>query len=243
MVKKSSSEYDELNTQELFALWLEGELDAKQREHFEWLCTNNNEFAVQVEQANYLNMLNDTSAAHEVPQWDKEASYTFTDKNSRTNGFWFKFSSLSSTGLSSVAMCCSLIAILMVSTGFSVEYTNGRLSAGFNERISQAQIDEILQSKLADYQQANQALFSQYVDALQRQQLQNNSQLTEYLLTSSRQERREDFAELIKFVNQQRQDDQVFFARQLNDLQIEINQQTDYRVGTAIPSNVGSINE
>jgi hypothetical protein len=78
---------------------------------------------------------------------------------------------------------------------------------------------------------------------MQKQQLQTSTQLTEYLLTSNRQERREDFAELLKFVNQQRYDDQIFYARQLNDLQDEINIQTGFRVDTVIPVSDISIND
>jgi len=61
-----------------------------------------------------------------------------------------------------------------------------------------------------------------FTQSLQEQQLSTSTQLTNYLLASSRQERKEDFGELIKFINEQRSDDQVYFARQLNQLQQEI---------------------
>ena len=66
-------------------------------------------------------------------------------------------------------------------------------------------------------------MFSKYADAMAAQQRESSAQLTQYLLASGRQERREDFAEFVKFINQQRDDDQRFMARQLNHLKQEIN--------------------
>jgi hypothetical protein len=67
-----------------------------------------------------------------------------------------------------------------------------------------------------------------------QQQMDASTQLTQYLLGASRKERREDFAELIKYVNEQRGDDQLFYARQLNKLQKDIY---------AKPELTGTINE
>ena len=60
-----------------------------------------------------------------------------------------------------------------------------------------------------------------------QQQMQMNTQLARHLLDSSRSERREDFADLIKHLNQQREDDQVFFARQLNNLKTDFELESD----------------
>ena len=81
----------------------------------------------------------------------------------------------------------------------------------------------MVDAKLNDYQIANQAMFGKYVDAIAAQQKESSAQLTQYLLSSSRQERREDFAEFVKFINQQRDDDQRFMARQINHLQQDIS--------------------
>ena len=111
---------------------------------------------------------------------------------------------------------------------------DGRLSMGFSSGLSVEQVNVLVEQRLTDYQATNQAMFAQYVDAITTQQQQSSAQLTEYLLSSSRQERREDFAELIKFINEQRSDDQIYYAKQLNNLQKEIYAQGAIR--TAIPT-------
>jgi dTDP-D-glucose 4,6-dehydratase len=75
-----------------------------------------------------------------------------------------------------------------------------------------------------------------YTQTMQQQQMDTSTQLTQYLLGASRKERREDFAELIKYVNEQRGDDQLFYARQLNKLQQDIYANPDL-------SGTGNINE
>ena len=208
-------------------------LSLAQQSEFEQLCINDAEFAEQVEKAKYIGLVSDTSTELAPPDWDKTASFTFASEIP-----WWQWQAMPVAALS-----FSIAAMLMVVTGFNISVENGRASIGFGTDVPGAQIEALVQSQLDDYQQSNQALLAQYVDSMQRQQLQTSTQLSQYLLTSSRQERREDFAELIKFVNQQRYDDQLFYARQLNDLQQDINLQTGYRVDAVVPVSDISIND
>lgn len=217
----------------LFSAWLEGKLNSEQQADFDQLCITDPAFAMQVERTNYVRLLDDSSLALEPPKWDKNSQFMFAEKTP-----WWQWQAMPV-----VAFGFSIVALFMVATGFNINIENGRASVGFGAEISTAQIETLVQSRLDEYQQSNQALLTQYVDSMQKQQLQTNTQLTEYLLISSRQERREDFAQLIKFVNQQRYDDQNFYARQMNDLQAEINIQTGYRVDSVVPLSEISIND
>ena len=209
---------------QLFAAWLNDDLSAEQQVQFERYCIEDKDFAQRVEQATQITMLAENSHDLPVPDWNKDASF----EHSPPVRWW------QSQGLSAASFACSLFAIMLVVSGFNINVSNGRVSMGFGEQISEQQINELVQQKIDDYQQTNQAMFAQYVDAIQSQQQQSGAQLTEYLLTSSRTERREDFAELIKFINEQRSDDQVFYARQLNNLQQEIYAQNGLR--SSIPA-------
>ena len=217
----------------LFSAWIEGKLNDQQQAQFEQLCLSDPEFSKQVEHANHIGLLNDSSLALTPPIWDKNSGFTFPDKTP-----WWQWQALPVA-----AFACSIVALLMVVTGFNINIENGRASLGFSSNVSPQQLDQLVQARMDEYQQSNQALLTQYVNSMQKQQLQTSTQLTEYLLTSNRQERREDFAELLKFVNQQRYDDQIFYTRQLNDLQDEINIQTGYRVNSVIPVSDISIND
>ncbi len=214
---------------ELLAAFLEDRLSAADRAQFNELCASDKAFAETVEQANYMAMLNETASATSVPVWDKESTFHRAEKI----GWWHV------NGLSFASLACSILAVFMVLSGLNVHVEDGRLSMGFSAQFSkqglQEQVQLMVRERLNDYQQANQQLLAQYLDSLQQQQMATNKQFTDYLLASSRQERREDFAELIQFVNQQRYDDQVFFARQLNELQQELNSQAGFKLDAVRP--------
>ena len=202
----------DIDREQLLAKWLENKLSDNEREQFEYLCLHDESFSQHVETANSVSFTAQQFEQSDIPAWDMESTFIATEQPK-----WWQWS-----GLPAVSMAMSAMAMVMVVTGFSIEVEDGRIAMGFSSGPSQSELAAIVDEKVADYQKSNQAMFSQYVDALTTQQQQSSAQLTEYLLSSSRQERREDFAELIKFINEQREDDQRFYARQLNSLQQEI---------------------
>lgn len=201
------------NHEDLLAKWLENSLSESERQEFESLCINDEDFARRVENANAVAMMAEQFEEVPVPSWDRESTFTAPERPR-----WWQWQ-----GLPMASMAMSALAMVMVVSGFRVDVADGRLSMGFSDAPDQQQIAAMMDQKITDYQQSNQALFTQYVDALNTQQQKNSAELTQYLLSSSRQERREDFAELVKFINEQRSDDQRFYARQINNLQQEIS--------------------
>ncbi|MDO6559575.1 hypothetical protein [Paraglaciecola chathamensis] len=195
---------------ELLALWLEGKLSPKQRDEFEQRCIQDSQFAEQVDTAAMVKIGADDYASSEVPKWNKAA--TFEPQQAPNSWSW----------LSGVSFVTSALAIVLVLTGTQVTTSEGELRIRFGSGQSEQAIAKLVDSKLDAFKQNQQDAFTLYAQTLQQQQLENASQLTNYLLSSSRKERREDFAELIKFVNQQRSDDQLFYARQLNQLQQDV---------------------
>ena len=199
---------------ELLALWLEDKLTPDLRERFEKRCAEDNEFAQQVETAGMFKVMSQEYQTSDVPRWDQEKTFEAT------------INTPSWSWLPGVSFVTSVLAIVLVLTGTQVNMTDGELRIRFGAQQSEQALAKMLDTKLDAFKQTQQAALSLYAQTLQQQQLDSASQLTNYLLTSSRQERREDFAELIKFVNQQRSDDQVFYARQLNQLQQDIYHDT-----------------
>ncbi len=198
---------------ELLSAWLDDALTPAQRSTFEQLCLDDPEFAARVRTAGQCFTASDSFVAPPLPAWDKSATFTARPKRQ-----WFVWQ-----GLPMASMAMSVLAMVMVISGFRVDMQDNRLSMGFGDSISEADIAALVDQKVDDYKSANQAVFRDYADALARQQRQSSAELTEYLLASSRKERREDFAELIEFINEQRTDDQRFFARQLHNLQQDVS--------------------
>ena len=205
----------------LFGQWLDDALTEDERSVFEALCVSDSDFAARVATATQLNVAAEQFSAPPMPAWDKNATFIAPDKPK-----WWQWQ-----GLPAVSMTMSAAAMVMVLSGFSVQVEDGRVTMGFGQSVSsgptEAEVAALVADRINDYQQANQAMFTQYVNALQQQQQESSTQLAQYLLKSSRQERREDFAELVQFINQQRDDDQRYYARQLTHLQREINAMDD----------------
>ncbi|GLR69590.1 hypothetical protein [Agaribacter marinus] len=230
-----SDQYESISNEDLMALWLDNQLNDKQRAAFEQRCLNDDDFAELVQSANQTSVIADTAKDFELPTWDKENSFNF-EKYKKVSQPWWQWQGLP---LSSVV--CSFVAIFMVLTDLNIESRDGRFSIGFGSQLPQETINKLVEQKLNDklleQQKTNQVLFAQYLQTLQNQQTENSTQLTQYLLTSSRQERREDFAELIKYVNDQRRDDQLFYANQLKDFQQELSFQVGQRPNYTSPNS------
>lgn len=233
-----------LNNSELLAIWLDGQLNEAQRADFEQRCATDNEFAAQVQTANLFQAQSETYQDQDVPDWPSAATYdeelysrANNQPSSRSQSKWWQWQ-----GLPALSLGTSMLAIVMVISGLQVTSTDGALTISFSDGVDTKKVEQLVAAKLSSYQQEQQLALNTFAQTLQRQQLDASTQLTQYLLSSSRQERKEDFAELIKFVNQQRGDDQQFYARQLNKLQQDIYQ-TDNRLDWPTESLDSQINE
>lgn len=202
----------EQDKSELFAAWLEQNLSDQQRREFEHLCVEDAEFAAQVAAATQITMRVQSYDSEPPPDWDRESTFTL-----RRSAKWWQWQPLPA-----ISMACSIVAIVMVISGFQLSVSDAGVIVSFQSGVEEKQIEQKLDQRLIEFQQQQQQTLANYAQSLQQQQLDASTQLTNYLLASSRQERREDFGELIKFINEQRQDDQIFYARQLNQLQQEL---------------------
>lgn len=214
-----------MNLQEkeaLFAAYIEGELTPEQQAMFNALCESDNEFAERINNSNMFNRYAAGFSAPTPPRWNKES--TFFEKN-ESRGWLQSFS------LSGFAVAMSACALLAVLTGAQISVKDNGISLTFAQETVASDVDALVSQKVAEalgeqreyYQVANQQLFKEYAQALSTQQQQSSAELTQYLLTSSREERKQDFSELLKFINNQRIDDQRFYARQFSKLQDEID--------------------
>jgi hypothetical protein len=202
----------QLSNQALLALWIEQQLNDVQQHEFEQRCLQDQSFAKQVASYNDFAGLSENYQTDEVPNWDRNSTFTMPEKNK-----WWQWQ-----GLPSLSFATSMLAIVMVLSGLQVRMDEGAMTISFAGKKSAQEVDRIVESRLAEFQQTQQLALTQYTQSMQQQQMDTSTQLTQYLLVASRKERREDFAELIKYVNEQRGDDQLFYARQLNKLQQNI---------------------
>lgn len=209
----------------LFSAYLNNSLTSEQEKQFKALCESDEKFAQVIENSVRLSKASSNFVAPELPPWGKEQTF-FKKDEPRSLWSWFN--------LPACAMAMSACALLAVLTGAKLTYSDNKVALTFLNNSSSS-VDEMVDQRVTQevakalgeqrdfYQQANQTLFKEYAHALSTQQQQSSAELTKYLLASSREERKHDFAELIKFINEQRIDDQRFYARQFTRLQDEID--------------------
>ena len=206
----------------LLAAFLEGTLTQNQQDQFDALCQSDSDFAQRVDAASVIKNSADNFASPITPQWDKSSTF-FEHTVTKSKASWFS--------LSSMAMATSACALLAVLTGAQLSFNQNSIALTFSATQAKKDVDTLVAEKVATalgeqreyYQQVNQTLFKEYAQALSTQQQRSSAELTQYLLASSREERKEDFAELLTFINDQRIDDQRFYAQQFSRLQDEID--------------------
>ncbi len=131
----------------LFGQWLDNALTNEEREAFEALCLSDKAFAAQVETATQLSVAAEQFTPPPMPAWDKNATFVAPDKPK-----WWQWQ-----GLPVMSMAMSALAIVLVVSGFSVQVSEGKLTMGFQQGPSDEQVAALVNQKLNDYQQANQA--------------------------------------------------------------------------------------
>ncbi|EKE87508.1 hypothetical protein [Idiomarina xiamenensis] len=211
------------NWQQAFERWLDGELSASESDQLQRdLEQHEPELAKLMQQFQQLQQAADSWQPEPVPAWSPRQSYSVPVKPSGTR--WWQ-----GTGLSMTALACSLLAVCLVLLNVQVSVQDQQLRIAFGGAIQAEQLQQLVDQRVASLAAEQQQHLQQQVADLRqdiRQDMQDSTtQLASYVLATGRQERREDFADLIKYVNEQREDDQVFYAYQLRQLKETIPDQ------------------
>lgn len=123
------------------------------------------------------------------------------------------------------------LAVLAVVTQLQVEVTGQGFNVHFGGSLSEQQLQAAVDEKMAVLAAEQQLQLANYAANL-RQDFSDdvaaaNQQLVNYVLTTNRNERQEDMEDLIRYVNAQREDDQVYLAHQLSQVTGQLLEQDD----------------
>lgn len=199
--------------QALFMKWTESELTDQEQQQFEKFCVEDDDFADKVAVHGRIQQMSEHFDMQEVPDWNRSAGFS----NSEASPWW------QWKGLPALSFATSFVAILLVTLKLEVAVNDGSMTISFAGAAQQQQIEQLVNERIAEYAALQNSKFEEQAELLHKNQMQMNNQLASYVLATSRTERREDFAELIKHVNEQREDDQVFYARQINRLKTDFS--------------------
>ncbi|GHF83962.1 hypothetical protein [Thalassotalea marina] len=154
-----------------------------------------------------------------VPNWNRDATFE-NDKKS-----WWQWQ-----GLPAMSFAFSLFAMTLVlfkvevvvqEEGFMLSF------AGSHQANQQQQMNQLIDQKLQSFASEQQVILANYASDIKVKQQESNLQLASYIMGASRQERKEDMSEFIKYINEQRADDKFDQQMQLQRLQQTMQIQTN----------------
>lgn len=150
--------------------------------------------------ANYLAHQSEVISEQEVPNWDRSSTF-ISDKKP-----WWQWSALPAM---SFAFSCFAIALVLLKVELIVKPEGVMLSFADIAKASQAEdVEKLIDQKLQTFASEQQVILANYAADIKVKQQDSNLQLATYVIGASRQERKEDMNDFIKYINQQRADEQ-----------------------------------
>ncbi len=196
--------------EELFMSWLEGgPLDPELESDEVWKS--------RVDAAKFFREESHAYSDQKVPHWDRGAA--FIDDTPK----WWEWSKLPV-----VSMAFSVFAVFLVL--FNVRLVVGPegmlVSFGQNkETIDQSNLNMLVDLKLKEFAAEQQVVLANYAVDINQKQQNSNLQLATYILGASRQERKEDISEFLRYINDQREDEQLDQKIKFQQIEYKLDKQ------------------
>lgn len=209
-----------------FERWLDGELSSAEAEQL--LAILQQEAPALAEQMQLLQAAAADAEGYRdepVPTWNRESTWQ-PAYHAPALAWWQR------PWLPVASLACSLMAVATVILQLQIQVTPAGTVISFGgDAQTSALVNNMntqLDARLQQFADAQQQQLEQYTrevrDEFREDLTLANAQLVNYVLATSRTERQEDFADLIEYVNAQRQDDQVFYVNQIRQLQQAVGQ-------------------
>lgn len=140
-----------------------------------------------------------------VPTWDRDSTFASRPGLAWWQRPWLPLSAFASA-FTALLLVFSQTQISITETGFQVSFGAGLTPAELDQRLADFAVQQ--QLELVNY---GATLRSDMREDI----AQANQQLVNYVIATNRDERQQDMADLIRYVNAQRADDQVYLANRL----------------------------
>ncbi|RUO58706.1 hypothetical protein [Pseudidiomarina insulisalsae] len=156
----------------------------------------------------------DETRGEAVPEWPRELTFRATREPKLR---WWQRPLLPVASLA-----CSALALLAIVSQLQVQVTDNGFNVHFGGGLTEQQLQAAVAEQMTTYKAQQQLQMADYAANLREDFRDDvaaaNQQLVNYVLTTSRSERQQDMEDLIRYVNAQREDDQVYFAYQLSQV-------------------------
>jgi hypothetical protein len=229
------SDQKDTDLEQKFAQWLAAKTTEKNKQIDEVECEQDSVWQERMATANKLAHQVDISTEQDVPNWDRASTFS-SDKKP-----WWQWSALPAM---SFAFSCFAIALVLLKVELIVKPEGVMLSFADNYQASyQASQDEriaqLVDQKLQAFASEQQVILANYAADIKVKQQESNLQLASYVIGASRQERKEDLTDFIKYINEQRADEQFQQTMKFKELEQAIKYRTtqiDNRLDRNLPN-------
>lgn len=172
-----------------------------------------------------VDMAEQMGASAKIPDWDRDKGF---EQYLAKPSWWHR------QGMSFVALSFSIFACLILLFDIRLSVTDGRAQLVSNNEEKQAW----LQQQFVQLAQQNYNLINERMDDIKKTQMDDTAQLVSYVMANSRIERKEDIADVVRVIQQQRQDDMRYLRQQLSDVNyhLRVAQQRQLHVGDELNS-------
>lgn len=178
----------------------------------------NKQWQQRVHTANYVAHQASINQEQEVPNWNAGDIF---DQHAKANTPWWQWQGLP---IVSTAFSCFAIALVLLNVQFTVGDNGVLLSFGGQaQQAQEKQLAALVDQRLQTFASEQQVVLANYVADIKAEQQQNNLQLANYVFSTSRQERKDDISELIRFIVEDRKDSQLNQKIRYNQLEEKIN--------------------
>ncbi|TPH18161.1 hypothetical protein [Litorilituus lipolyticus] len=180
--------------------------------------------------ANQLSERVDDEVESEVPHWNRAAAFEqcFHEQEAKDSLFswrWWQMPTMSAA--------FSLAMVALVLSWSNASPTDADLTAMIHQQVNEqvekrlavevnAQVEQLVSLRLREYAAEQQVVLANYRADIYKSQQSNNLELASYILTASREERKDDMTDFISFINAQRKDEQLAQKIKFQQLEREI---------------------
>lgn len=233
----------DIDQEQKFAHWLDEKTSQNNRQIDEEHFDKNSEWHDRMSTAHHLAHQVDTFSEYDVPDWDKASTFE-SDKKP-----WWQWSALPAM---SFAFSCFAIALVLLKVELIVKPEGIMLSfadsysKSYQKSQQASQDDRIAQlvdQKLQAFASEQQVILANYAADIKVKQQESNLQLASYVIGASRQERKEDFTDFIKYINEQRADEQFDQNMKFKELERAIKYRTTHLDRNLTPSTDKSLDQ
>ena len=144
----------------------------------------------------------------EVPNWSRAAAFEKYSNSANTQFEQAPWWHWKNSGGLALATSLSVIALFSVFINQNDSFDQQAIVLLVKEQVAQ-QLDSEVNRKLREFANEQQIVLANYKAELSERQEQNNLQLAGYVISSARNERQEDLADFVSFINVQRKDEQL----------------------------------